>query len=95
MLAIDKLSWGDRLHDISLAIGKGEIVGLGGLDGQGQRELLLALFGVLSGCSGTISIDGRPVHINSPRKAKSGSLGPMAPLCTTCTSAPTAPGQEG
>src|SRR5260221_6707695 len=75
VLAIDRLSWGDRLHDISLAVGKGEIVGLGGLDGQGQRELLLALFGVLSGCSGTVSIDGRPVHINSPRKAKSGSLG--------------------
>ena len=75
VMAIDKLSWGDRLHDISLTIGKGEIVGLGGLDGQGQRELLLALFGVLSGCSGTVSIDGRPVHINSPRKAKSGSLG--------------------
>jgi ribose transport system ATP-binding protein len=75
VLAIDKLSWGDRLHDISLSIGKGEIVGLGGLDGQGQRELLLALFGVLSGCSGTVSIDSRPVHINSPRKAKSGALG--------------------
>ena len=27
----------------------GEVVGLGGLDGQGQRELLLALFGVLRG----------------------------------------------
>ena len=32
----------------------GEIVGLGGLDGQGQRELLLALFGVLRGVSGEI-----------------------------------------
>ena len=36
----------------------GEIVGLGGLDGQGQRELLLALFGVLRGVSGEIRIDG-------------------------------------
>ncbi len=36
--------------DISLSVRAGEVVGLGGLDGQGQRELLLALFGVLRGC---------------------------------------------
>ncbi len=65
------LSWGEQLHDISLSVGKGEIVGLGGLDGQGQRELLLALFGVLRGVGGSIRIDGRPVRITSPRKAKS------------------------
>ena len=48
----------------------GEVVGLGGLDGQGQRELLLALFGVLRGVSGEIRIDGRPVAPSSPRAAK-------------------------
>ena len=32
-----------RLNNISLAIHPGEVIGLGGLDGQGQRELLLAL----------------------------------------------------
>ncbi len=36
-------------RDISLTARAGEVVGLGGLDGQGQRELLLALFGVLKG----------------------------------------------
>src|SRR3546814_18802172 len=59
-LAVRNLSWGNRLKNISLVVGKGEIVGLGGLDGQGQRELLLALFGVLRGVSGSIEIDGRP-----------------------------------
>src|SRR5689334_1622751 len=34
------LSWTQRLKDISLAARAGEVVGLGGLDGQGQRELL-------------------------------------------------------
>ena len=32
-----------RLRDISLRLSGGEVIGLGGLDGQGQRELLLAL----------------------------------------------------
>ena len=52
MLECRNLSWTDRLRDISLTVAAGEVVGLGGLDGQGQRELLLAFFGVLRGCSG-------------------------------------------
>jgi ribose transport system ATP-binding protein len=51
------------------------VVGLGGLDGQGQRELLLALFGVLKGVSGELLVNGRPVPISSPRSAKSKRIG--------------------
>ena len=65
----------DRLRDISLALRPGEVIGLGGLDGQGQRELLLALFGVLRGCSGEILIDGKAVSIASPSFAKSDKIG--------------------
>ena len=60
------VSWTDRLRDISLSVGAGEVVGLGGLDGQGQRELLLAFFGVLRGCSGPMLVDGKPAPIASP-----------------------------
>ena len=66
MLEVDGLRWDDRLTDVSLSVGKGEIVGLGGLDGQGQRELLLALFGVLRGVGGEIRVDGRPVSHRQP-----------------------------
>ncbi len=48
------------------AVRPGEVVGLGGLDGQGQRELLLALFGVLRGCTGEVLIDGQPVQAQEP-----------------------------
>src|SRR5258706_2968662 len=48
-LEVRHLGWTDRLVDVSLHLHAGEVVGLGGLDGQGQRELLLALFGVLRG----------------------------------------------
>jgi ribose transport system ATP-binding protein len=75
VLEVKGLGWIDRLSGISFTAGKGEIVGLGGLDGQGQRELLLALFGVLRGVEGTVAIDGRPVRISSPSAATRPSLG--------------------
>ena len=75
VLEIRNLSWTDRLRDISLSVKAGEIVGLGGLDGQGQRDLLLALFGVLRGCSGGMQIDGKPVSISSPTAAKQARIG--------------------
>lgn len=75
VLETRNLSWTDRLKSISLSVRAGEIVGLGGLDGQGQRELLLALFGVLRGCTGKVLIDGNPVSISSPAAAKGGKIG--------------------
>ncbi len=74
-LEVRDLGWEDRLAGISLRVGKGEIVGLGGLDGQGQRELLLAMFGVLRGVTGTIAVDGVAKTIHSPAHAKSPSVG--------------------
>jgi ribose transport system ATP-binding protein len=75
VLQVDGLSWTDSLSDISFSVGKGEIVGLGGLDGQGQRQLLLALFGVLRGVEGTVSVDGRPTRLGSPTAATRPNVG--------------------
>ena len=75
VLEARNLSWTNRLKDISFTARAGEIVGFGGLDGQGQRELLLALFGVLRGVSGEILVEGRPTRIGSPRVAKSNRVG--------------------
>lgn len=74
-LAVRHLSWAGELNDISLDVHPGEVVGLGGLDGQGQRQFLLALFGALIGVEGTIEVAGQPVRIASPRHAKSPALG--------------------
>lgn len=75
LLEARNLSWADRLHDISLRLHAGEVVGLGGLDGQGQRELLLAFFGVLRGLSGEIRVGGNAVRIDSPAAARAERIG--------------------
>ena len=69
-LEVRNLSWQNQLTDISFSLGKGEILGLGGLDGQGQKELLLALFGVLKDLRGEIKLHGKPTVIGSPHRAK-------------------------
>ncbi|TIS00219.1 MAG: sugar ABC transporter ATP-binding protein, partial [Mesorhizobium sp.] len=75
VLEARNLSWSDRLDNISLSVAAGEVVGLGGLDGQGQRELLLAFFGVLRGLSGQILVDGKKVSIASPAAASDDRIG--------------------
>ena len=72
LLSVSGLAWQNRLNGIDLAVHRGEIVGLGGLDGQGQKELLLALFGVLRDVEGEVVIGGRKGVPSSPAAAKSG-----------------------
>ncbi|MFZ2100215.1 MAG: sugar ABC transporter ATP-binding protein, partial [Oricola sp.] len=74
-LEVRNLSWAGKLNNVSLDVRAGEVVGLGGLDGQGQRDLLLALFGVLRGVTGEVRVDGAKVDIKGPRHAKSPQVG--------------------
>jgi ribose transport system ATP-binding protein len=74
LLEVRNLSWEHTLHDISFSVGKGEIVGLGGLDGQGQGELLFALFGLLRSMRGEIRIDGQRRSISSPAAAANAGI---------------------
>jgi len=56
------------LDGVNLKLRAGEILGIGGLEGQGQRELFHALFGLTSG-GGQLEIRGKSVRLHSPRDA--------------------------
>ncbi|MBN1672700.1 MAG: sugar ABC transporter ATP-binding protein [Kiritimatiellae bacterium] len=58
-----------RLRDVSFELRQGEILGLGGLHGQGQSDLLLCLFGVLPVRGGTVYVECERVGAQSPRRA--------------------------
>jgi ribose transport system ATP-binding protein len=57
------------LPEISFEARTGEVLGIGGLAGQGQRELFLTLFGVNARAGGTVRVDGRETRIRSPHDA--------------------------
>ena len=66
-LHVDELKTG-VLKGISLQLHDGELLGIGGLKGQGQRDLLLALFGDLP-YLGNVKVSGELVHFKHPRQA--------------------------
>lgn len=70
LLMIRGLSVTRALHEVELTLHPGEVVGLAGLEGHGQKALLMALFGIYRrGVSGTIELQGRRLRLQAPRRA--------------------------
>jgi ribose transport system ATP-binding protein len=74
VLSVADLAAG-RLASASFDLHPGEILGVAGLQGMGQLELFLALFGDIPRAAGSIRVDGRPVALRSPAEAVRSKIG--------------------
>lgn len=64
------------VNDISFALRRGEILGIGGLVGAGRSEILGAVFGQLTkGVSKTIFVEGKEIKVKSPADAIHAGIG--------------------
>ncbi len=56
------------LHGVDLQVHKGEILGIAGVEGNGQKELAEVITGIRRGYGGTVTLDGAPIDKLSVRK---------------------------
>lgn len=70
VLSVEHLSRKDTLHDVSLQLHEGEVLGLAGLIGSGRSEVLRILFGVDSYDEACIELEGKRISPQSPRAMK-------------------------
>ena len=68
LLVTDKLTT-KNIENVSIQVRPGEIIGLGGLRGHGQEELLRALFGLERVRGGEITLDGKPYTVKNVEHA--------------------------
>jgi ribose transport system ATP-binding protein len=68
LLRVDGLS-GPRFSDVSFEVRPGEIVGLAGVEGNGQREFLRGLAGLLP-VRGDVTLAGRSVSLGDPGRVQ-------------------------
>ena len=73
-LELRNVSLGALLSDVSFTLHKREVIGVGGLAGQGQSALFQALCGALQPTGGSILVDGKPVHLKSPYQSQNAGL---------------------
>ncbi len=66
-LEVRGLSSPGKIHDVSLQVRPGEVLGVGGLVGSGRSELLDAIFALDPRASGQVLIDNTPNPRSNPR----------------------------
>jgi ABC-type sugar transport system ATPase subunit len=70
ILELREVSYRSAVSSVSFELRKGEILGIAGLVGSGRTELALTIFGITPATLGSILLEGRPVRIDSPERAR-------------------------
>ena len=65
---------GKGFQNVDMEVRAGEIVGLAGVEGQGQRDFIRALAGLNPPSSGAIGVGGRTVHCESREDAQAAGI---------------------
>jgi ribose transport system ATP-binding protein len=73
-LKVTDLKVGYRLRGVNFELYGGEVLGVAGLQGHGQRELFMALFGA-ERATGQVEIRGRKVTVRGPGHSLSPEIG--------------------
>lgn len=62
-------------NDVNFEIHEGEVLGFSGLMGAGRTEIMECLFGMRKLTSGEVLLDGKKIHIKSPKDAVNAGIG--------------------
>ncbi|MEG3616034.1 ABC transporter ATP-binding protein [Isoptericola haloaureus] len=74
-LTVDDAEGARRVDGVDLSVRPGEIVGIAGVEGNGQSELVAALSGALPASAGAVLLDGVDVTRVGPRRRTALGLG--------------------
>ncbi len=69
VLSVRNLTVNGAFRNVTLDVHAGEILGVTGLLGSGDKELLKTLFGQITPDAGEISLNGRPMRFRTPVQA--------------------------
>lgn len=69
LLEVKNLTLPGQFKNVSIKVNRGEIVGIAGLLGAGQTEVVCSIFGITTPESGKIFIKGKEEKINNPAEA--------------------------
>lgn len=75
ILSVENLTYEDanhieRVKNVSFSVRKGQILGIAGVEGNGQNELVESIFGLLTKSSGKVIFDGDDISSDSIRRIR-------------------------